>query len=95
MGFFDKKFDVYKEKGKRDEWKKARTALKDAGISISSSEVPSEAPVCGCGAKLDIRDFGPKGKIDRNWYYIMVAKEDIEKARTVLKDKGFPVALGE
>jgi len=44
---------------------------------------------CGCGAKLDIRDFGPQGKIDRNFYYIDVPEKDYEKARTLLMEAGF------
>lgn len=46
-------------------------------------------PICGCGAKLDIRDFGPQGKIDRNFYYIDVPEKDYEKARTLLMEAGF------
>ena len=47
--------------------------------------MPSEAPVGGCGAKLDIRDFGPKGKIDRNYYYIDVKPADADQAKACLK----------
>ena len=65
MGFFTKKITVYKEKGCKAHWQTAKKALKSAGISFSSTSLPSEAPTCGRGAKLDIRDFGPKGKIDR------------------------------
>ena len=44
----------------------------------------TEAPACGCGAKLDHRDFGPNGKIDRHTYYLSVRPEDVERAREVL-----------
>lgn len=94
MGLFSRTHVIYKEKGKEAEWKEARRFLKEAGISVSSSTVPSEAPVGGCGAKLDIRDFGPRGKIDRNWYYIMVAESDVAKAREVLQGHGFPAVEG-
>ena len=62
MGFFTKKITVYKEKGCKAHWQTAKKALKSAGISFSSTSLPSEAPTCGCGAKLDIRDFGPKNR---------------------------------
>ena len=45
-----------------------------------------EAPACGCGAKLDHRDFGPNGKIDRLTYYISVKPEDVERAKELLAD---------
>ena len=59
------------------------------GLKLSVTELPGEAPICGCGAKLDIRDFGPQGKIDRNFYYIDVPEKDYEKARTLLMEAGF------
>ena len=69
---------------KKEEWKRAQALLKEAGLKLSVTELPGEAPICGCGAKLDIRDFGPQGKIDRNFYYIDVPEKDYEKARTLL-----------
>ena len=89
MGFFSKKITVYKEKGCKEDWQKAKARLKEAGIPFASTSLPSEAPACGCGAKLDIRDFGPQGKIDRNFYYIDVPEKDYEKARTLLMEAGF------
>ena len=94
MGFFTKEKLVYKEKGKEQEWKQARTLLKDAGIKMTTTSLPSEAPTCGCGAKLDIRDFGPNGKQDRNMYYIDVAVEDWDAAKKVLVKAGIPVCEG-
>lgn len=91
MGFFVREKLVYKELGKKEEWKKAQALLKEAGFELSVTELSSEAPICGCGAKLDIRDFGPQGKIDRNFYYIDVSEKDYEKARTLLTDAGFTV----
>lgn len=84
MGFFTKKITVFKEKGCKACWQAARDALKTAGIPYSSTSLPSEAPTCGCGAKLDIRDFGPRGKIDRDMYYIDVAEKEAGRAREVL-----------
>lgn len=90
MGFFVREKLVYKELGKKEEWKKAQALLKEAGFELSVTELSSEAPICGCGAKLDIQDFGPQGKIDRNFYYIDVPEKDYEKARNLLMEAGVP-----
>ena len=87
MGFFSKKITVYKEKGCKEDWQKAKARLKEAGILFASTSLPSEAPACGCGAKLDIRDFGPRGKIDRDLYYIDVEEKYAARARAILEDK--------
>lgn len=89
MGLFVREKLIYKERGKKEEWKRAQALLKEAGLKLSVTELPVEAPICGCGAKLDIRDFGPQGKIDRNFYYIDVPEKDYEKARTLLMEAGF------
>ncbi len=94
MGFFTKERLVYMEKGKEQEWKQARALLKEAGIKMSTTSMPSEAPTCGCGAKLDIRDFGPNGKQDRNMYYIDVPVTDWDTAKEVLAKAGIPVVQG-
>ena len=63
------------------------TSLKDAGIKVMETGFyETEAPACGCGAKLDHRDFGPNGKIDRLTYYISVKPEDVERAKELLAD---------
>ena len=43
-------------------------------------------PFCGCGAKLDPRDFGPDGRIDRLTYDISVRAEDAARARELLRN---------
>lgn len=87
MGLFSKKITVYKEKGCKEDWQKAKARLKEAGIPFASTSLPSESPACGCGAKLDIRDFGPRGKIDRDLYYIDVEEKYAARARAILEDK--------
>lgn len=85
MSLFTKKEKVYEAKGKKEEWKQVKAALKEAGISgVSSSVWQDEPPVCGCGAKLDVRDFGPNGKIDRDVYSIRVNASDAGKASSVI-----------
>ena len=73
--------------GDKPRWKEARQRLKDAGIKVMETGFyETEAPACGCGAKLDHRDFGPNGKIDRLTYYISVKPEDVARAKELLAD---------
>lgn len=85
MPLFQRKTVIFQEKNK-EKWLKARAALKEAGIGGIQAGAFEENPVCGCGAKLDPRDFGPKGKIDRNTYYIRVYAEDAEQAKNILEE---------
>ena len=82
-------YPPYWVSSKEGTFQRAQALLKEAGLKLSVTELPGEAPICGCGAKLDIRDFGPQGKIDRNFYYIDVPEKDYEKARTLLMEAGF------
>jgi hypothetical protein len=45
-------------------------------------------PVGGCGCKLDLRNFGPKGKIDREVYYLDVPEGEEYKAVDLLDTAG-------
>lgn len=87
MGLFrDDSVKVYEAKGKKAEWKLVRRALKEAGLEKVKANVwQDEAGACGCGAKLDVRDFGPNGKIDRDVYSIRVRKEDAGKAEEIVR----------
>ena len=86
MALFGKREKAYEVWGDKPRWKEARARLKDAGIKImETGYYETEAPLCGCGAKLDHRDFGPNGKIDRHTYYLSVRPEDIPRAQEVLK----------
>jgi len=42
---------------------------------------------------LDPRDFGAKGKIDRDIYYVDVRKDDAERAAAVLQANGIEIAV--
>ena len=84
FGKREKAFEVWGDKGR---WNAAKQALKEAGIKIMESGFyDTEPPLCGCGAKLDHRDFGPNGKIDRLTYYISVKPEDVARAKELLAD---------
>ena len=61
MALFGKREKAYEVWGDKPRWKEARQRLKDAGIKVMETGFyETEAPACGCGAKLDHRDFGPK-----------------------------------
>jgi len=49
----------------------------------------------GCGAKLDPRDFGGKGKIDRDIYWIEVPVEEEAHVKEVLLRNGLVAAVEE
>ncbi len=83
MRFFQKMETVFEKKDK-EAWKWAAEALKKEGISFRKGSFEEEPPVCGCGAKLDPRNFGAKGAIDRSTYVIRVPETDAGRAREVL-----------
>ena len=53
---------------------------------MEASSREGEMPLCGCGAKIDRRNYGPNGWIDRRIYYIAVRPEDVEAAKALLKE---------
>ena len=69
MALFGKRVVVYRAQGDKAVWKSARETLKAAGIKImESGSYEGEMPICGCGAKIDRRNYGPNGWIDRRIY---------------------------
>ena len=85
MALFGKREVVFKTVGDRDRWKMAKAALKSADIQImEAGSFEGEMPMCSCGAKIDRRNYGPNGWIDRRVYYVAVRPTDTERARNVL-----------
>ncbi len=83
--FFTRRKTVFDERNK-ELWEKTKQVLEQAGIpDMKVGAYEKELPVCGCGAKLDARDFGRNGKIDRNYYYIMVPEAAYEQAKAVIE----------
>lgn len=88
MALFERKETVF-EKRDRAGWMAAREALRAAGIEgVRSSDYEAEPPACGCGSKLDPRDFGPGGKVDRRIYVIRVPAAQARRAREALGELG-------
>lgn len=86
MGLFEKREKAFEVWGDQKRWKAAKRQLKEAGIKmVETGFYETEPPLCGCGAKLDHRDFGPNGKIDRKTYYISVRPEDVDRAKAALE----------
>ncbi len=84
-----KKTLVYRSKDRAD-WEKAKALLEEAGI-IHDPFAAEEAPIAGCGAKIDPRRFMNKGKVPSVIYRIEVSFEDKEKADNILRGRVQPV----
>ena len=85
MALFGKREIVFKTTGDKERWKAARGALKAAGIRVmEAGSHESEEPICSCGAKIDRRNYGLYGWIDRRTYYVAVRPEDVGRACAVL-----------
>ena len=86
MALFGKREIVFEVRGDKDRWKAARQALKAAGVGIAEAgSREGEMPLCGCGAKIDRRNYGPNGWIDRRIYYVAVRPEDTLRAKAALQ----------
>ena len=86
MALFGKREVVFEVQGDKARWQAAKAALTAAGIKIMEALTrEGEMPICSCGAKIDRRNYGPNGWIDRRVYYIAVRPEDTDRARTVLQ----------
>ncbi len=87
MALFGKREIVFRTAGDKERWKAAREALKTADIEImEAGSYEGETPLCSCGAKIDRRNYGPNGWIDRRIYYVSVRPADVERAKAVLLD---------
>ncbi len=87
--WFRKRVTIFERKD-RLTWQKITDALKGAGldgVKAGSYEADS-LTACGCGSKLDPRNFGAGGRIDRAIYYVDVRQEDEQCARSILAEKG-------
>lgn len=86
---FEKRVMIFRRRD-RESWLRIKTALKAAGLrGVRAGHFLEETLVaCGCGSKLDPRDFGPKGKIDRETYWVRVPERDENEARNILRREG-------
>ncbi len=89
MGLFEKKVDIFRKKDKTT-WLEIKKALKEAGIKgVSAGHYLQDSVMAGgCGAKLDPRDFGAKGKIDHEIYFVKIKESQAEAAKAELTKRG-------
>ena len=89
MLWFSRKITIFKKKD-RETWQKIKDALKESGLKIRASSYSVDSLcACGCGSKLDPRNFGANGKIDRDVYFVDVKADDVERAKNILSERGF------
>ncbi len=93
---FKKRTEVFKKRD-REGWLQMKAVLKESGLSgVKSGHYQQDTVIaCGCGAKLDPRNFGDRGKIDRDIYWIRVNAEDEAKAVEILKKNGLVPQVDE
>ena len=93
---FEKRVDIFKKRDK-ETWLQIKSALKEAGFrGMRSGHYLQETVMGGgCGAKLDPRDFGGHGRIDREIYWVNVIKGDEEKALEILRRSGIVPVVEE
>ena len=93
---FRKRVTIFKKRD-RATWTQIRSVLKEAGVRGARSGHFLQETVMGggCGAKLDPRDFGAKGKIDREIYWVEVLPEDEERVRELLTRNGIVPVVEE
>ena len=86
---FKKRVPIFKKRD-RETWTQIKTALKEAEFSGFKAGHYLQETVMGggCGAKLDPRDFGGHGRIDRDIYWVEVPEEREEEAREILRRAG-------
>ena len=92
--FFEKKVTIFKKKD-RETWLRIKDALKEEGFKGVRASHYFADTLCagGCGSKLDPRNFGAKGKIDRDIYFVDVRKDDVDRARTALQARGIEAVV--
>ena len=93
---FKKRIPVFKKRD-REGWLQVKEALKNAELpGVRSGHYLQETVMGGgCGAKLDPRDFGGRGKIDREIYWVEVPEDEEEHAKQILRENGIVGGIEE
>ena len=87
MSLFEKKVPVFRKRD-RETQIKIREALDQAGIWNRCSHYEQEEIPVGGYSAMDPRNFGKKGRIDREVYVIYVKACDEERAQRAIRDAG-------
>ena len=93
---FKKRVPIFKKRD-RETWAQIRAALKEAKLpGVRAGHYLQETVMGGgCGAKLDPRDFGGNGRIDRDIYWVEVPEELETQARDILRSRGIVPVVEE
>lgn len=88
-GLFERRAPIFRKKD-RARWELFKEALAAEGVRDIRAYRYNAELLCanGCGAKLDPRNFGEKGRIDRDVYVIEVREERREAALAALSRRG-------
>ena len=93
---FEKRVEIFKKRD-RETWQQIRNALKEAGLpGVKAGHYLQETVMGGgCGAKLDPRDVGGRGRSDRDIYGVKVLAGDEDRAREILRRSGIVPVVEE
>ncbi|MBR0150453.1 MAG: hypothetical protein IJP89_03725 [Synergistaceae bacterium] len=94
--WFAKRATIFKRKDKIT-WTKIKDVLQSEGFkNVKAGHYSADSLfACGCGSKLDPRNFGANGKIDRDIYFVDVLSEDSERAKSILASHGIESAVDD
>ena len=94
--WFTKRATIFKRRDKIT-WRKIKDILKSEGFKgVKSGHYQADSLfACGCGAKLDPRNFGSNGYIDRDVYFVDVRQEDSERAKNLLSENGIESVIDD
>ena len=87
MGLFEKKVPVFRKRDKAAQ-EKIREALDAAGIWNRCSHYEQEEIPVGGYSAMDPRNYGKKGRIDREVYVVNVKAADQERALDAIRSAG-------
>ena len=94
--WFARRVTIFQKKD-RYTWQRIKDVLKAAGLEgVKAGHYEAESlRACGCGSKLDPRNFGAGGKIDREVYYVDVLAQDESRAKSILAGSGIAAVIDE
>lgn len=94
--WFAKRVTIFKRKDKTS-WQKIKDVLKSEGFkNVKAGHYSADSLCsCGCGSKLDPRNFGAGGFIDRDVYFVDVRQEDSERAKSILASHGIEAVIDD
>ena len=93
---FAKRVPIFKKRD-REGWLAVKNALKEEQLpGMRSGHYLQETVMGGgCGAKLDPRDFGTKGRIYRDIYWVDVPEKEAAHAKQILRENGIVAVVEE